>query len=119
MKGFRSRTFRLGRYTVTTTIDRIIVLNVGGGKVRSYIFRKNPFAGVRRRTVAAILLPLVAAGALALALTYERSAVGEDVSDEEKKNLLLLSSRTDFSAPVEEKGLQIRTHLVKNGETLS
>ncbi len=119
MKGFRSRTFRLGRYTVTTTIDRIIVLNVGGGRVRSYIFRKNPFAGVRRRTVAAILLPLVAAGALALALTYERSAVGEDVSDEEKKNLLLLSSRTDFSAPVEEKGLQIRTHLVKNGETLS
>ncbi|HPI13079.1 MAG TPA: peptidoglycan DD-metalloendopeptidase family protein [Spirochaetota bacterium] len=118
MKAFRSRTFRLGPYTITTTIDRIIVLNVGGGGVRSYIFRKNPFVGMRRRTLAAIFVSPMVVGALVFALFSVRPMGGEDVNDEEKKNLLLLSSRTDFSAPAEEKTLQIRTHLVKNGETL-
>ncbi|MGV7927866.1 MAG: peptidoglycan DD-metalloendopeptidase family protein [Spirochaetota bacterium] len=117
MKSFRSRTFRLGSYTVTTTIDKIIVLNVGGGRVRSYTFKKNPFAGMKRRTIAAMLLPIAAV--LVLVLSHDRTGDGEGLNDEERKNMLLLSSRTDFSAPVEESILQIRTHRVKNGETLS
>jgi murein DD-endopeptidase MepM/ murein hydrolase activator NlpD len=117
MKRFRSRTFRLGAYTVTTTIDRIIVLNVGGGRVRSYTFKKNPFSGIKRRTIAVMLLPFAAA--LVLLLSTDRRHDGEGASDEERKNMLLLSSRTDFSAPVEESTLRVRTHRVKNGETLS
>ncbi|MCU0843768.1 MAG: M23 family metallopeptidase [Spirochaetes bacterium] len=73
---------------------------------------------MKRRTMAAVCLPL-AALFVVLFLSYDRPVGGEGVGDEERKNMLLLSSQTDFSAPAEDSTLHVRTHHVKNGETLS
>ncbi len=81
--------------------------------------RKIPKHIHRHRRKLAFALGIVITGAVILASLYpSRQAPSQENMDEEMKESLLRSAKTDFSSPVKGKKLVITQHVVSNNETI-
>ncbi len=116
MRKTYSRTYRFKDLSVTISIDDVFVLYRGKEKIYFYKFKKNPLSGlaISRRMLAYSILGILCASSV-----FIFTGINTARSDEEKKDRLIVSKQTDFSAPKEHVELSIRVHKVKKGETLS
>lgn len=146
MRHLLTKTYRFGRLTITRYPREIVILYISRSRVSVKTFsiplpdfnlpslstpslnflRPDNFS-VSVKSAVRILLVLFLVGSIGgvgyglVSYFSETKTIAEDVpeSDEEQKNRLLMSDKTDYSQPEENKTLQIRYHRVKSGENLT
>lgn len=116
MKNSHSGNFKIGNTTILSSGEDIFILRRGKEKVYLNKFRK-PSAITRKKGL--VLCAIVLAAGLLIALLSGGEREGAPKSDEERKNELIRSARTDFSAPKGHAKLSVREHTIQRGETLS
>lgn len=116
MKKPNSKNLRVGNTTIISSGSDVFILHRGREKVYLKKFKKPSSAA---RNSALVLCVLAIAAGLVIALLPDGKREAAHRSDEERKNELIRSARTDFSAPREDSRLLIRVHTVQKGETLS
>lgn len=118
MRKFFSKTYKIGNISISFILNEIIFLYRGKNRVYlkavrlDYRFRKKKFIYISSIILSLILL-------IFSFYNYKIKEIDAFVIDEESKNRLLLSSKTDFSSPESISPLVIKYHTVKKGETLS
>jgi murein DD-endopeptidase MepM/ murein hydrolase activator NlpD len=117
MKKFFSRTLKIGKFTITFFSNEVVVVYLG----KTRVFVKTFYFGLRSllRKTAYILLPACVVFMLLGTVITQVQMDDEFQKDEEAKNSLLSSATTDYQNPEESTPLEIRTHVVKRGQTLS
>jgi murein DD-endopeptidase MepM/ murein hydrolase activator NlpD len=116
MRRVQSRTYRLGKLTISSSIDGVVVIYRGRTRVYYNFFRSNPLSKFRRP--AFILSMLLVAGFVIAGASLWSSPEAGRTKDEELKAKLVQSDKTDYSAPDENAEVSIRIHRVKKGETI-
>ncbi len=120
MKNFYSKTFTIGRLSVSILVDELIILYKAEEKV--YVKK------ISLRRLIALKRPILSiASILVLVMLYSLffgrdSRVTESlvISDEEKKNQILMSKETEYTDPEENKNpLVIHEYVVKQGESVA
>lgn len=114
-----SKTYQIGKFSVSISYNDIIVLYKGNKKIYFKKLSRIPRVSIRplHKKIAMCSLPLLVGAVLVVGVG--RDAQRRPVSDEERKNMIVISNKTDFSSPDENTAIVIRTHRVKKGETLS
>ena len=115
MKNLNSKTYNFGSLTISVFSTEIVVILRTKKTVYVKSFKRR-FA-LLFRTV--LLLTGVVLSILFLINTFGSMGLDQDTIDEDLKNSILVSSKTDFSEPVPDLGLKIQKHLIKKGDTLS
>jgi murein DD-endopeptidase MepM/ murein hydrolase activator NlpD len=118
MRNIYSKTYRVGKLSITVSVDDLFVIYRGRGKIYFYKFNRHFFPQVPGRKIALCAAAVLICGTTAVMITGREPSEKTGRTDEEIKNRLIVSKRTDFSAPRESNGLQIRTHRIRKGETL-
>ncbi|MCP4132655.1 MAG: M23 family metallopeptidase [bacterium] len=114
MKIFPKKSYKLGRLAIILSPEgfrRVLHHNIRSSFISTFRFTKT-----RSGMISLSIILLIA---LLLFAFYPQNSENPIVEDEEKKNELLLSSQTDYSAPKKNIPLAIRTHVIQKGETLS
>ncbi len=116
MRRVQSRTYRFGKLTISSSIDGVIVIYRGRKRVYYNHFRSNPLMLIG--TLLRFATALFAVGIVAMLLVWLPGTGEEKLKDEELKEKLVQSVKTDYSAPDESGEVTIRIHRVKKGETI-
>jgi murein DD-endopeptidase MepM/ murein hydrolase activator NlpD len=117
MGRFLSKTYRIGKLSVSIIYNEIIFLY--RGKKRIYlrkIKRYNLFSPVK---IVIYVTSIVLTVIVLSVIPESDSIITEGSSDVDIKNKILFSKETDYSDPLENIELKIVEHRVKRGETLS
>jgi len=118
MKSYITKSYNVGRITVYFLGDEIIVLY--RGKRKTYLKKLRHMIVPSRKAfvVSACAVAIISAAFLVVPGGRVEQQV-RVADDDEEKARILASRETDYVEPVEEKGVEIKIHRVKSGETLS
>ncbi len=117
MKQWFTRTYKIGKLSISFLSDEIIFIYRGRNNVSLRKVPRHWFSPKRQLLYGASFLFLLLCLVLLLPVG-DTSNDGESIDEMQKKEILL-SSETDFTTPEESETLQIRYHKVEKGETLS
>lgn len=119
MGKFLSKTYRIGKLSISVIYNEIIFLYRGRSRVSIWKVKRYRFFSLRRILVCASSIVLV----ISLFSLFDTETIDSpqdgNLSDIEIKNKILFSEETDYSDPLENVELTITQHEVKKGETLS
>ena len=118
MKKYFSRTFRIGRLSVSLLIDEVIIIYRGNRKL---YLKKIEHVGpwmLKKPLIAGVAAIFLVAG-ISFFNHDDPPRIESVQSEDEMKDKLLTSSETDFTEQKEEPSVVIKKHIVKNGQTLS
>lgn len=126
MKNIDYKTYKIKNLIISFLQGEISILYKGKKKLYIRIIKLKPLP-VRARYIfsASIIALLITAISFfymkkdSYNVSEEESLEITDEKDDQEKDEILFSQKTDFSTQVNNETLQIRTHLVQKGETLS
>ena len=120
MRKFYSKTYKIGRLSISVLVDEIIILY----RANNRVYLKKITTG----WMTVVKKPLLAlASVILLVIMYSAFMTNNNtdsevvvLTDEQKKEQILQSSETDYTEPAEEPHhVEIVTHTVQRGESLS
>ncbi len=113
MKRIFFKSLSIGKYTLTIFPNEISLLIISNDRAKIHTFKTKK---LRKYAFLSIFCLLLLTGLFLYPFNDKKTY---NNSDEEMKNNILLSKKTDFSKPVINKKLKIITHVVKKGENLT
>ncbi|HON78599.1 MAG TPA: M23 family metallopeptidase [Spirochaetota bacterium] len=121
MRKFYSKTYKIGRLSLSVLVDEVILLYRTNNKVYLKKFATGWMSGIKKPllALATVILLVIMYSAF---MTNSNNSENEVVvlTDEQKKEQILQSSETDYTDPGEEPHhVEIITHVVRQGESLS
>ncbi len=134
MKRMRVKTYKFGKYTITKLPDEIIFIINGKEEVKMHSFRNKHFPHLKKFAI----ITLIALISVPLIFSYSTSETAKissssklsgklsgnkggfyNLKDENEKNKILLSNKTDFTKPKKNIKLYIQKHRVVKGDSIS
>ena len=116
MRNKFSKSFKLGKFSISIFPDEIVFIYVGKVTVHVKSIRRTGFSFSNKYSLL-FFSAFFVVGLTSYLLSY--NDIDEVNKDDEMKNELLRSSKTDFSNPVKSEELQVVKYRVKKGDTLS